>query len=141
MIKLDLNPGRQALRQFAWVALVGVPLLAFVGLRIAGAFAWDHPVLLAAAGLGALQLALILTVTDLLTRVVYVVLTAVAIPVGFVVSHVLMAIIYYLIVVPIALVFRAMGRDVLGRRLDPAARSYWHVRAGDRAPSSYFKLY
>lgn len=141
MIKLDLKPSDKTLRQFAWVALVGLPMLAFVVLRIAGAFAWDHPAMLATAGYGVLQLVAALAGLRWLTYAAYVVVSLVGIPLGFVISQVLMAIIYYFVVTPIALVMRLTGRDVIGKRPDPNATSYWRERSGPRRPSSYFKLY
>jgi hypothetical protein len=78
---------------------------------------------------------------DLLARALFVGLSVVAIPIGFVISHVLIAAVYYLVLTPIALVFRLTGRDVIGKKLDREAKSYWHVRDGVRPASSYFKLY
>ena len=141
MIKLDLKPSDGTLRQFAWAALVGLPMLAFVALRIAGAFAWDHPAMLITAGYGVLQLMAALVGLRWLTYVAYVVVSLIGIPIGFVVSHVLMALIYYFVVTPIALVMRIGGRDVLGKHLDPDAKSYWRERSGSRPPSSYFRMY
>jgi hypothetical protein len=55
-------------------------------------------------------------------------------PLGRLVSTVLLAVIYYLMLTPVALAMRALGRDKLGRRFDRAARSYWNEPdAGDDA--------
>lgn len=141
MIKIDFHPDARILRQFAWLAVLGLPLVAGLVLRLFGAFAWTHPVFLAAAAAGVLQLGLFLAGVSALTRWAFVGLSVVAMPIGFVLSHVLIAGIYYLVFTPIGLVFRLIGRDALGRRLDPGKASYWHVREAVRPPSSYFKLY
>ena len=141
MIKIDLAPSSRILAQFAWVAVPGLPLVAAAGLRLAGAFAWDHPVLLSVAGLGVLQLLTALLGWLSPTRWIYVGLTLLAIPIGLVVSNLLVAVTYYLVLTPIALVFRLLGRDVLGKRPDPGKVSYWHQRAAERSAASYFKLY
>lgn len=146
-MKLNLNPERRILAQFAWFALVAFPLLA--GLFTRGAarwyavwdWQWSHPVVLALAALGALQLVLFVAGVPALSRALWVALTLIAFPIGFVVSMLLMALIYYLVVTPIGLVFRLIGRDVMGKRLDPKASSYWHDRGPPRPASSYFKLY
>ena len=78
---------------------------------------------------------------DLLAHGLFAGLSIVAIPIGFVISHVLIAAVYYLVLTPIALVFRVTGRDVIGKQLDRSAASYWHVREGKRPAASYFKLY
>lgn len=137
MIKLDLHPSPRILDQFRWAAVVGLPLL---GLVFTG-FQWTHPVVLSLAGLAVLQLLLALTITDRLTWFLFVALSVVAVPIGFVVSHVLIALIYYLVFTPIGLFFRLLGRDPLHRRPDRDAPSYWHERGPMRPKSSYFKLY
>lgn len=46
-----------------------------------------------------------------------------------IVNPVVMGLIFYLAVTPTALVMRALGKDLLRRRLDPAVDSYWIERA------------
>ena len=144
MFKLETNPPHAQLKQFAFIAVAGLPLIAFAVRKFSG-YDWGeaiwHQSVLWALGVGVLQLVLFLAGFKPLTRVIFVVLMVVALPIGFVLSHVLMAAIYYLVITPIALVFRLMGRDVMGRRPDPNAQSYWHDRGPPRSPASYFKLY
>ncbi len=65
-----------------------------------------------------------------------------AYPIGFVVSHVVMGVVYFLVVTPIALVMRLMGRDALQRRIDRDAKTYWvENRTGGRDPASYFRQF
>ncbi|MCB9884410.1 MAG: hypothetical protein H6838_02905 [Planctomycetes bacterium] len=141
MIKVDLNPSARMLGQFAYVAVVGLPLLGGLILRMAGAFAWDHPVLLACAAVGVAQLVLFLVGVRVVTKGLYLLLTVLAAPIGFVLSHVMMATIYYLVMTPIGLFFRLIGRDAIGRKIDPSLPTYWHDRGRPRPASSYFKLY
>jgi uncharacterized membrane protein YciS (DUF1049 family) len=149
-MKLNLQPDRRLLRQFAWAALVMFPL-------IAGFLAWRHDLpltwVLVLCGIGVVvalvELVIVPAIGDaagallekLIPQSVYRLLTLVAFPIGFVLSHVLIAIIYYLVITPIALLFRVMGRDVIGKKLDPGAPTYWHDRGSPRPASSYFKLY
>jgi ABC-type uncharacterized transport system permease subunit len=75
-------------------------------------------------------------------RVVYVGLSYAAWPIGFVVSHVLLGAVYYLLVTPIGLIMRAVGYDPMHRRFDPGARSYWIKRdEGEQDPRSYFRQF
>lgn len=145
MIKLNFRPESRILAQFAWVALVGLPLIAFAVLKICGLWSWTdswtHPAMLWSAGVGAGQLLLYLAGLREPTRWIYAVLMVVAVPIGFVLSQVLMAAIYYLVFTPIGLCFRLVGRDAMGRRADPSRKSYWHDRGPPRSPASYFKLY
>jgi hypothetical protein len=141
MLKVDFRPAPHILRQFAYIAIVGVPLVALLILKLCGVFEWSHPAMLAAAGVGLVQALLFMLGVKIVTHAVYVVLMVVAMPIGFVLSHVLIAAIYYLVITPIGLIFRLIGRDAIGRKLDPKAASYWVVRGAVRAKASYFKLY
>lgn len=141
MIKLDLKPEERVVKQFAWFAVLGLPLLAWFVLRLVTTFEWAHPAFIAVAAVGVSQLGLYLVGVRVVSRALFLGLSILFVPIGFIISHVMLAAVYYLVLTPIALVFRVMGRDVLGRKLDPDAKSYWHVREGDRPPASYFKLY
>ncbi|MEX0979180.1 MAG: SxtJ family membrane protein, partial [Pirellulales bacterium] len=64
-----------------------------------------------------------------------------AFPIGWLVSHLLIAAIYFLLITPIALVMRAVGRDPLSRRFDRAAKTYWVPRRQDSDPARYFRQF
>jgi len=59
------------------------------------------------------------------TRVLYIGLTLVAMPIGIVVSFILLAAFYFLLLTPLAMIFRLIGRDSLRRKYDPDIESYW----------------
>lgn len=62
-------------------------------------------------------------------------------PIGLVVSNVILAITYYLVITPIGLLLRLFGKDPMERRLQPQAETYWieHRTGGD--PARYFKQF
>jgi hypothetical protein len=62
-------------------------------------------------------------------------------PIGWVISHVILAVIYYLVLTPIGLLLRAAGRDLLARRRDPTAESYWIDRGAKPEVERYFRQY
>ena len=62
---------------------------------------------------------------------IYVLWMTFAIVLGAIVSTILLTLVFYLVVTPIALLARLAGKDFLARRGDPEARSYWILR--DRA--------
>jgi len=72
------------------------------------------------------------------TRILYLGLTLVAMPIGFVVSIVLLAAFYFLLLTPVALVFRLIGRDALCRRFDAATESYWVPHKPSEDMERYF---
>jgi hypothetical protein len=77
-------------------------------------------------------------ISPAVTRILYVGLTLVAMPIGFVVSIVLLAAFYFLLLTPVALVFRLIGRDALCRRFDAAAESYWVPHKSSEDTERYF---
>ena len=62
-------------------------------------------------------------------------------PIGLVLSHVLVAAAYYLVLTPAALVLRLFRRDPLARAWEPEATSYWVRRAPAPDPSRYFRQF
>jgi hypothetical protein len=59
------------------------------------------------------------------TRLLYVGLTVAVMPIGMVVSFLLLAGFYFLLMTPLALLFRLIGRDAMRRKYEPQAESYW----------------
>ena len=72
---------------------------------------------------------------------VYIVLTVVALPIGYVLSMVMMLVVYYGIFTPIGLVFRLIGRDSLHRRFDPQSETYWVSRHTVTDVRRYFRQF
>jgi hypothetical protein len=72
-----------------------------------------------------------------LVKPVYVLAMFAAFPVGWLVSHVLLALLYFGIFTPFALVGRWRGRDALQLRFDPARETYWQ----DRNPALHSRRY
>ena len=74
-------------------------------------------------------------------RPFYVGLTALTFPIGWVVSHVVLGLVYYGLFTPLALVFRLMKRDELHCALDPEAKTYWHKRPPAPPAKRYFQQF
>lgn len=71
-------------------------------------------------------------------KYVYVAWMSVAFVLGFVVSHVILGLFYFLIITPIGLAARVLGKDFLRLKLDRAAKSYWLPReAKVKSPTDY----
>jgi hypothetical protein len=60
-------------------------------------------------------------------------------PIGLLISHLLLGIIYFAIISPMALVMRAFGRDTLERRFLPAEGSYWSAHDPEDEPARYLR--
>ncbi|UCD55047.1 MAG: hypothetical protein JSV93_05925 [Candidatus Omnitrophota bacterium] len=62
--------------------------------------------------------------------------------VGFFSSRLILSILFYIVLTPIGLITRLLGKDILGQRIDKTRRSYWHEReAGTKNRESYEKQY
>lgn len=72
-------------------------------------------------------------------RLLYVGLSYATYPIGYVVSSVVLALIFYAVLTPIGLILRLCGHDPLGRRFDPTTPTYWHKRPAPPSPASYFR--
>jgi hypothetical protein len=59
-------------------------------------------------------------------------------PIGWIVSHFALAVIFYGVLTPTGLVLRLFGRDPLHLRFDPRERSYW-TRIPPQERSRYFR--
>jgi hypothetical protein len=76
-----------------------------------------------------------------LRRTIYLVWMALVYPIGWVVTHVLLLFTYYLVLTPIGLIMRAMGRDPMQRQFEREAATYWveHDPAADS--KRYFRQF
>lgn len=137
MALLDVNwrPSRRELRQFAliWIGffgLIGVYCLwRQDSLRAATAF-W----VVAAAGIvGYLRPGIF--------RPVYVLWMALAFPIGWTISHLVLLILFYLVLTPIGLLMRLFGYDPMERKLDRSAKSYWTAHHPAMDAARFFKQY
>jgi hypothetical protein len=121
LIEIEWHPTGRQLRVFG----VG-GLLTSIAAALMLHFVWGEAILWMVVALAAgAALCLCSLVAPALTRIVYLALTLLAVPIGFVVSFILLAAFYFLLLTPVALVFRLIGRDALCRRFDAVAPSYW----------------
>jgi len=60
-------------------------------------------------------------------------------PIGWVVSHLLLIVVYYLILTPCGLLMRLVGYDPLHRKFDPQATTYWIEREPAKDVQRYFR--
>jgi hypothetical protein len=145
LVEIDFNPDTKTLRQFGVIAFVGFGALSALAYyeKLVFAFGLGDARLAVAASLAALGLlALVLgLVAPRANRLLYVGLSLLAFPIGFVLSYVIMGALYFLIIGPIAVALRLAGRDPMRRARDPQAASYWTPARPARDKESYFHQY
>jgi fucose 4-O-acetylase-like acetyltransferase len=133
VIELPWYPTAKQLRQFAFVAPFGFALIGYMVWRHTG----SRDMWIALGGFGVL-LAIAGSVRPGLVRPFYLVALAVAFPIGWLVSNLAFLAMYYLLLTPLALFFRLVGRDVLvlrRRRTD----SHWIDRGRSSEPARYWR--
>ncbi len=133
---IPFTPSTRTLRQFA-----GLWILFFAGLTY-----WQTSIL----GNGTLALffaalAIVIGLVGLarpqFIRPVFAVWMMAAFPVGWIVSGMLLACLFYGIFTPVGLCFRLVGRDVLKRRYNPGKDSYWTRKNYATDLASYFRQF
>jgi hypothetical protein len=145
LVEINFRPDERTLRQFGWIALAGFGLLALC--------AWNQwlvfrhlsegarePVALALAGLGALSAVFSLAFPKA-NAPLFVGLSVVAFPIGFVLSYVIMATLFYVVIAPVGFVLRLVGKDPMDRRFLRDAPTYWVDARPARAKRDYFKQF
>jgi hypothetical protein len=126
--------GRQ-LRQFA-VALMVFTLLAMVRLW------WRHgsvgTIALSLSGIS-LALGVAGAVSPPRIRWLFTTVTAITLPIGLLVSELMLAVLYFAVITPMAMALRAVGRDPLDRGINRDAPTYWVRRRNAGDASRYFR--
>lgn len=134
MITPNWYPGNKQLRQFSGAALFGFGIL---GLSFY--FKWHSPhAAYVFWVIGAFTFVAGMVAPEVV-RPLYALLMAVTLPIGWVVSAVLLRLIFYVFLTPIGLVFRMIGRDPLRLRRPPAGASLWIDHPDRTDLESYFR--
>jgi hypothetical protein len=145
LIELDLNPDDRTLRQFGFIALFGFGGLAACAYFETWMFAFGLgearlPTAGALAAVGVLSLLLSL-VYPRGNRLIFVGTAVLAYPIGFVLSYVIMGLLFFGIIAPIGAALRLLGKTPLTKSYDPDAPSYWSRAQPPRDKQSYFKQF
>jgi hypothetical protein len=134
LIRINHHPRTRQLRVFAGAWLVCFGLLAVL-LRAKG-----HQYAAIAVGGIAIGIPSVGLAASEVLRLAYLGLSYATFPIGWLMSHAILAALYYLVVTPVGLLLRLFDYDPLERRIDRAASTYWKAR--DERPSStdrYFR--
>lgn len=136
MIEINTNPSRGELRYF------GLLLAVFFGV-VGAILAWRFQAWPVARGLwiGGAAAGVVYYAIPPIRRWMYVGWMYLAFPIGWVISHIMMAAIYYLVFTPIGLFMRLLGRDPLSRSFDESADTYWVEHQPDENPDRYFRQF
>ena len=131
LIDFNRNPTDRQLRQFGAVCIIAVPLVVCLWTRNGSLTACGGTagVILGAAGL----------LSPRLLKPVFLGLTIVTLPIGLVVGELAMLTIYLGLFLPMAMLFRLIGRDSLDRRSRTSRDTFWKPRSRPNSARKYFQ--
>ncbi len=131
LVTANWKPTVRQLRQFGVLCAMALPCLAWLwslggvwigGLAIVGiaiaVLAWLVPAAIAPLFIG---------------------LMLITLPIGLVLSELVLMLVYGLLFVPMGITFRCIGRDRLHREVDRERDSYWEDKSQPRSMASYYR--
>ncbi len=139
MIGINRNPTPRELRLFCalWLPLFGLVLGSILRWRLrvpeAAAWLWGTTAFSSLVGLGSLRVA----------RALFVGLSMLTYPIGFCVSHLILAVLFFAVLTPIALAMRLFRRDVLQfqRPVAKSGPTNWVARRGTADMRQHFRQF
>ena len=137
VVEIHWNPSPRELRQFArywfplFYAVVGGLAWWKYGAPRVGYGIWGAGVCLSVIGFA----------FPAVIRFLFVGMSVVTYPLGWVVSHLVLGLIFYGVVTPIGLIMSLFGHDPLQRKFDPNAKSYWVLHKPPADNRRYFRQY
>ena len=137
VVQINKNPTRRDLNQFGFIWLGFVALFGVIAF-----FKFNSPMVARWLWIAAVVVPIVGWLVPAFMRLVFLGMSYLAWPIGFVVSHVVLAVVYYLVLTPIGLLTRLFGYDSMKREFEPEAGSYWIERppsGGD--PKRYFRQF
>lgn len=136
IVDINWNPSRKELKAFSLLLIVFFAIVAWLAYRKGASTetAWMIAGGGAVVGIAGLF-------SPAFIRVVYVVWMTAVFPIGFVVSNVVLAIVFYGVVSPIGLLAKLTGRNVMQLGFDRDAKTYWNIRQQIKDPRRYFRQY
>ena len=136
MIRINRNPTRRQLAVFATAWLLFFSILGGMSWWRSGSLAhagllWAIGVVVPAAG----------RIWPGLLRIVFLGMSYATFPIGWGASHILLALVYYVVLTPIGLFRRFIANDPMERRFDRSAETYWTPRETEEGTERYFKQF
>jgi hypothetical protein len=133
--QVTFDASSRVLRQFAAIWLIVFGALAARKLYL------DHTTLAAILAAAALAVGVPGLFYPRSIRPVYGLAMAAAFPVGWLVSQALLALVFFGMFLPVAMVFRIIGRDALRREKSTASETYWEPWPQVANSDRYFRQF
>jgi hypothetical protein len=134
--EIPFHPTPRVLRQFA-----GAWLVFFGAIGLHQGLGRGHPQLGLALGVAAVGVGGLGLLRPAAVRWIFVGWMVVAFPIGWLISQVMLALLFYGMLTPVALLFRLKGRDLLHRRPAPHPATFWIHKETPQDMRRYFRQY
>jgi Saxitoxin biosynthesis operon protein SxtJ len=130
-------PFQPPLSTLRWFAVFGT--VAFLGLATAQYFRAEYVALAFLFLSLAIVTGLLGAIAPALLRPVFVGMMVLSYPLNWLVSHLILAFLFYCVFTSIGLIFKLIGRDALNRRREPDRATYWIAKQPAKGIRSYFR--
>ena len=132
LIELRIDPTARDLKWFGLILLAFFGLVGVLVWRATGSLMWPKLIWGAAA-----LVSLTYYAAKPLRRPIYIGWSYLTYPIGWVVSHLLMGVVFFGLFTVVGLLMRLFGYDPMTRRFDRSAKTYW-VRHEEQSDVSYY---
>ena len=137
VVQINTDPSRRELNQFGFIWMGFVTFFGAIAF-----FKLHNPSLARGLWVAAVVVPVIGWVFPRFMRWVFLGMSYLAFPIGFVVSHVVLAVVYYLVLAPIGILTRLFGYDSMKKRFDHEVKIYWVERSAAAVDSKrYFRQF
>ncbi len=137
LININRDPSEKDLK---WFTLFWFPLFA---VAIGFMLWWKGDVQTPALVVGAVGIVLGIAGFAIrpLGRMIWIAIMTITYPIGWVLSHVILFVMYYIVLTPIGLVMRMLGNDPMSRKIDRDASTYWIEHRPGGKPERYYRQF
>lgn len=135
--ELNTRPSPSELRKFGVIFLGGMAVMGLVFWQLLDGGSLDRAKYLWIVGAAVFVLAFIPPIG----RILYILWMGLGMTIGLFTSPVIMFVLYILLIVPVGLIFKITGRDLMRRKLDGKVDSYWEDYPRAEDPARYVKQF
>ncbi len=137
LVSLNLEPTEKQLKHFGLISLIMLNLIG-LGIFWLGKISGYGYLIFATAGILTYVLG---KISQKLIKPIFLAMIILTFPIGWTISHLVMALFYYGIITGIGLFFRVIKRDPLYRKYDSNAGTYWIPSKNERSAKDYFRQF
>lgn len=130
------NPTARTLRQFSVLWIV-----CFLSMAAWQGLVRDRAAVAVVIAITAITMGVLGLIKPAAVRPIFVAWMTAAFPIGWLVSHAMLGVLYFGLFTPLALFFRVVNRDALKLRKQAGAKSYWLVKPAPADVRSYFRQF